>query len=81
MTIWECFSAKGVCKIIVIDGTVNALKYEEILQENLRVLNYLLITFSSRIIIQSIQLNLTRSSYLKIMLIFSNGQVRSRILI
>ena len=30
-----CFSAKGVGKISVIDRKMNALKYKEILQENL----------------------------------------------
>ena len=41
----------------------------------LRVLSYFLITFSSRIMIPSIQLNLQRSGCLKIMLMFCNGQV------
>ena len=31
--IWGCFSAKGVGKISVIDGKMNAQKYEEILEE------------------------------------------------
>ena len=33
--IWECFSAKGVGKISVIDGKMKAQKYKQILQENL----------------------------------------------
>ena len=33
--IWGCFSAKGVGKISVIDGKINAQKYKQILQENL----------------------------------------------
>ena len=33
--IWECFSAKGVNKISVIDGKMIAQKYKQILQENL----------------------------------------------
>ena len=33
--IWGCFSAKGVGKISVIDGKMNAQKYKQILQENL----------------------------------------------
>ena len=33
--IWKCFSAKGVGKISVIDGKMNAQKYKQILQENL----------------------------------------------
>ena len=33
--IWGCFSAKGVDKISVIDGKMDAQKYKQILQENL----------------------------------------------
>ena len=33
--IWACFSAKGVDKISVIDGKMNAQKYKQILQKNL----------------------------------------------
>ena len=33
--IWECFSAKGVGKILVRDGKMNVQKYKHILQENL----------------------------------------------
>ena len=33
--IWGCFSAKGVGKISVIDGKMNAKKYKQILQKNL----------------------------------------------
>ena len=33
--IWGCFSAKGVDKISVIDGKMNAQKYKQILLENL----------------------------------------------
>ena len=33
--IWGCFSVKGVGKISVIDGKINAPKYKQILQENL----------------------------------------------
>ena len=33
--IWECFSAKGVSKISVIDSKMNAQKYKRMLQENL----------------------------------------------
>ena len=33
--IWRCFSEKGVGKISVIDGKMNAQKYKQILQENL----------------------------------------------
>ena len=33
--IWGCFSTKGVRKISVIDGKMNAQKYKQILQENL----------------------------------------------
>ena len=33
--IWECFSAKGVGKISVIDCKMNPPKYQQILQENL----------------------------------------------
>ena len=47
----------------------------------LRVLSYLLITFSSRIMIPSIQLNLWRSGCLKIMLMFCNGQFSPMIFI
>ena len=32
--IWGCFSAKGVGKILVIDGEMNAQLYKHILQEN-----------------------------------------------
>ena len=35
MMIWGCFSVKGVGKISVIDGKMNAQKYKQILQENL----------------------------------------------
>ena len=34
--IWGWFSAKGVGKISVIDGTMNSQKYKQILQENLK---------------------------------------------
>ena len=33
--IWGCFSAKGVGKISVTDGKMNAQKYKQILRENL----------------------------------------------
>ena len=33
--IWGCFSTKGVGKISVMDGKMNAQKYKQILQENL----------------------------------------------
>ena len=33
--IWGCFSVKGVGKISVIDGKMNAQKYKQNLQENL----------------------------------------------
>ena len=33
--IWGCFLVKGVDKILVIDGKMNAQKYKQILQENL----------------------------------------------
>ena len=33
--IWGCFSAKGVGKISIIDGKMNAQKYKQILLENL----------------------------------------------
>ena len=33
--IWECFLAKCVGKISIIDGKMNAQKYKQILQENL----------------------------------------------
>ena len=33
--IWGCFSAKGMGKILVIDGKMNAQKYKQSLQENL----------------------------------------------
>ena len=62
--IWGCFSAKGVGKISVIDGKMNVQMYKQILQENLmsyvESLERLLITFSSRIMIPSNQLNLRR---------------------
>ena len=45
----------------------------------LRVLSYLLIRFSSRIMIPSTRLNLWRSGCLKIMLMFCNGQFSPRI--
>ena len=56
--LWECFSAKSVSKISVIDGKMNAQKYKQILQENVMCsvesLELPLITFSSRIMIPSI---------------------------
>ena len=33
--IWGCFSARGMGKISVIDGKMNAPKYKQIMQENL----------------------------------------------
>ena len=81
--IWWCFSMKGVGKISVIDGKMNAPNINRYCKKIwcllLRVLSYLLITFSSRIMVPSIQLNLPRSSCLKIMLMFCNGQVSPRI--
>ena len=81
--IWGCFSAKGVGKISIIDGKMNAKKInsscKKIWYLLLRVLSYLLITFSSRIMISSIQLNLRRSGCRKIMFMFCNGQVSTRI--
>ena len=81
--IWGCFSAKGVGKISVIDGKMNAKSidrsYKKIWCLLLRVLSYLLISFSSRIMIPSTQLNLQRSGCLKIMLIFCNSQVSPQI--
>ena len=58
--IWGSFSTKGTGKISVIVGKMNAQMYKQILQENLisSVLNYILITFSCRIIIPSKLLNL-----------------------
>ena len=73
--IWGCFSAKGVDKISIIDGTMNAQKYKQILQENLVsfVESIKLPSDESRITIPSIQLNLWRSGCLNIMLMFCNG--------
>ena len=34
--IWECFSVKGVGKISIIKGKMNAQKYKQILQRNLK---------------------------------------------
>ena len=62
--IWGCFTAKGEGKISLINDKINAQKYKQIL---LRILSYLLITFSNRIMIPSIQLNLRRNGCLKIM--------------
>ena len=47
--IWGCFSAKGVGKISVEDGKMNAQKYKQILQENLvSTVESLELPFSSR---------------------------------
>ena len=55
--------------------------YKQILPENsmssVESFEYLLITFSSRIMIPSIQLDLRRIGCLKIMLMFCNNQVSS----
>ena len=32
---WECFAAKGIGRISVIDDKMNAQKYKQILKENL----------------------------------------------
>ena len=71
---WGCFSAKGVGKISVkwMPKSINR-SYKKILCLPLRILNYLLITFSSSMMTPSIQLNLRRSGCLKIMLMFCNG--------
>ena len=75
--IWGHFSVKGVGKISVIDGKMNAQKHKQILHENLisSVESWSTFRlFSSRTMIPSIQLNLQRSGCLK-MLLFCNGQV------
>ena len=77
-----CFSANGGSKISVIDSKMPKIinrSCEKISCLMLRVLSYLLITFSGRIMISRIHLNLWRSSCLKIMLMFCNGQVSPRI--
>ena len=74
---------KGVSKISVIDGKMNAQQYKQILQENLMssIESFELPSgyVFSRIIIPRLQLNLRRSGCLKIMLMFWNGQVSPRI--
>ena len=81
--IWGCFSAKGMGKISVIDGKWIPKSINRSCKKSwhllLRVLSYLRIKFSSRIMIPSIQLNLWRSGCLKIILMFCNGQVSPRI--
>ena len=81
--IWECLSAKGVGKISVITikwmpKSINR-SCKKIWCLRLRFLSYLLITFSSRIMIPSIQLNLRRIGCLKIILMLCNGQFSPRI--
>ena len=76
---WTCFSAKGVGKISVTVGKMNAPTCKQILQENLMSFVESLITFSTRIMIPSIELNLRTSGYLKIMLMFCNGQFNPQI--
>ena len=77
--IWGCFSAKGVGKISVIDGKMNAQKYKLILQENLLFSVVSLELPSDYIFLQDNDpkhtAKSTRSGYLKIMLMFCNGQV------
>ena len=81
--IWGCFPVKGVVKKSVIDCRIMPKSINrscnKIWYLLLRVLSYLLIKFSSRIMIPSIQLNLQRSGYLKRILIFCKGQVSSQI--
>ena len=76
------FSLKGMGKISLIEvkwmpKSMNIF-CKKIWYLLLRVLSYLLITFSSKIRIPSIQLILWKSGCLKIMLMSCNGQVSPR---
>ena len=77
--IWGCFSAKGVGKISLRDGNMNAQKYKQILQENLMTSVESFELPSDYIFQQDNDhkhmLNQWRSGCLKITLMFCNGQV------
>ena len=80
--IWGCFSAKGVSKISIIDDKRNAQKYKQILQGNLMSSVGSLELPSDYIFRQDNDPKHTGKStkkWLKIMLMFCNGQVSSRI--
>ena len=78
-----CFSSKSVGKISVIDGKMNAQKYEQILQENVMSSVESLELPSDYIFQQDNdpkhKAKSTKKCLSKIMLMFCNGQVRPRI--
>ena len=77
------FSAKGVGKISVIDGKMNAQKYKQILQENLMSSVESLELPSGHIFQQDNDLKhiakSTKTWLSKIMLMFCNNQISPRI--